>query len=436
MTFTRLLLAGTALAVWCASGLSEPARAAGPSSSALQIVQQKATADQDLLSGAQMGKGQASSAHDKVEEIYNAALALYQAGKFEEGLAKIGEENAIEGKSDAEQEAIDRLTFVLALHAEKSQIAQTLLDKLPGIADATKAAYLLELVRQYQSRNEWDFALAGAKRYLAIGGGEVEKAQGVIWRGYYTLHDFPNALSASLETLATKEKNGTKPEEVLLKAIRTEAKQVNDAEHVTFALSKLASYYPTPANWNDLIADTIGRPGFPKDPLAIEIFRLMRATDSLSKPVQYHDYMVLALQLGIPEEAKAVLELGTAKGALTPADTPDLARLRDKVLADTDADQKALPNSERDNAKSADGEPLVRSGLCYAALGQYDKAIPLMEHGIAKGTPDQDLSRLRLGEVYLAAGLKDKAAESLGAVRKPGAADLAKLWLVKSNQAG
>jgi hypothetical protein len=436
MSFTRLLLAGTALSVWCASSLADPAAAAGPSSSGLQIVQQKATSDQDLLNGGQMSKGQASPVHDKVEEIYKAALELYQAGKYADGLAKIGEEDAITGKSDGEQEAVDRLTFVLALHAEKTQTAQSLLDKLPGLPDATKAAYLLELARQYQSRNEWEFAIAAAKRYVAIGGPELDKAQGVIWRGYYTLHDFPNALTASLETLATKEKNGAKPEEVLLKAIRTEAKQVNDAEHATFAVTKLASYYPTPANWNDLIADTIGRPSFPRDPLAIDIFRLMRATDSLSKAVQYHDYMVLALQLGIPEEAKAVLDLGTAKGALTAAEIPDLARLRDKVLADADADQKALANSEHDNAKTAGGEALMRAGLGYAALGQYDKAIPLMEHGFAKGTPDQDLARLRLGTVYLAAGAKDKAAESFTAVQHPGAADLAKLWMVKLNQPG
>jgi tetratricopeptide (TPR) repeat protein len=431
MTCTRALLAGIALTACIA------ASPAAMAASGLQIMAQKSSADQDLLNnGVQMDKRSGGSPlHEKVAEIYNAALALNQQGKFEEGWAKIGEEDAIEGKSDAEQEAIDRLKFVLALHAEKTQPALELLDKLPAIPDATKATYLLELVRQYQEKTDWPAAIANAKRYLALGGPEVEKAQGVIWRGYYTLHDFPNALSASLEALATKEKNGTKPDETLLKAIRTEAKQVGDADHVTFALAKLASFYPSPATWTDLINDGIGRPGFPKDALALDIFRLMRATDSLSKSTQYHDYVVLALQIGIPEEAKAVLDLGTAKGALTAGDVPDLPRLRDKVLADSDADQKSLSNSERDNAKEADGEPLVRAGLCYAALGQYDKAIPLIEHGIAKGTPNQDLSRLRLGTVYLAAGLKDKAAESFGAVRQPGSAELTKLWLVKLNQA-
>lgn len=435
MKHIPLLLAGTALAVWSVSGLSDPAFAGGPSGSGLQIVQQKATSEQDLVNGNPLGKGEASPVHDKVEEIYKDALALYQGGQYEQGLAKIGEEDAVEGKNAAEQEAVDRLKFVLSLHAEKTQAAEALLDKLP-IDDATKAAYLLELVRQYQGRNEWAPAIAAAQHYLALGGPETEKANGVIWRGYYTLHDFPKALAASLDTLALKEKDGTKPEEVLLKAIRTEAKQVNDPQHVTFALAKLAGYYPSPANWNDLIADTLSKPGFPKDDLAIDIFRLMRATDSLSKPVQYHDYMVLSLQLGIPEEAKAVLDLGTAKGALSAAEVPDLPRLRSKVLADAEADQKSLASSERDNAKSSSGEALVRAGLCYAALGEYDKAVPLIEHGIAKGTPNQDLSRLRLGMVYLAAGLKDKAAEAFSAVQHPGAEDLAKLWQVKLNQAG
>lgn len=430
---TRLFLAGAALAVCLTAGAVDPARGSDRNEK-VNMTTLPYLAEQ--LNNTQLNKGQGSTVHKQVVEIYNAALALLRAGKFEEGFAKIGEADALQGKSGPEQGAVDLMRFALALRAEKSQAAEELLEKVPNLPDPAKAAFLLELAGQYQSRNEWPSAIAAAKRSLALGGPDTEMAQGVIWRGYYTLHDFPNALSASLETLATKERNGTKPDEVLLKAIRAEATQLNDRAHVTFALSKSASYYPTPANWNNLIADAMDQPGFPKDALAIDIFRLMRATDSLNNPEQYHDYMVLALQLGIPEEAKAVLEFGTAKGAVTPADLPDLPRLRDKVLADTTADLKVLANSGHDNAKASNGEALVRSGLCYAALGDYDKAIPLMEHGISKGAQDEELLRLRLGAVYLAAGLKDKAADTLSDLKHPGTADLARVWLVKLNQPG
>jgi tetratricopeptide (TPR) repeat protein len=431
MTQTRLFLAVATFAGCLAAGAFDPARA-GELSERTMSAQSPMTVQ---LNSEQLNKGQPSPVHKQVVDIYDAALALLRAGKFEEGFTKIGEEDALEGKTVPEQEAVDRLKFALALRAGKPQ-AQDLLEKLPDLPDPTKATYMLELAGQYQSRNEWQSAIAAAKRYLALGGPETEMAQGVIWRGYYTLHDFSNALSASLEALATKEKNGTKPEEVLLKAIRSEATQVNDRARVTLALSKSAAYYPTPANWNNLIADAMQQPGFPADALAIDIFRLMRATDSLSNPGQYHDYMVLALQLGIPEEAKAVLDFGTAKGAVSPANLPDLPRLRDKVLADTEANLKSLANSEHDNVKASNGEALVRSGLCYAALGKYDEAIPLMEHGIAKGAQDEELLRLRLGTVYLAAGLKDKAANILSSLKHPGTADLARVWLVKLNQAG
>lgn len=432
MPQTQRFLAGAVLTVFLAVGPFDSAHA-----DRNERVNPVATTPMpEVLNNQQLiNKGQASPVHKQVVEIFNAAVALLRAGKIEEGLTKVGEADALEGKSDGEQEAIDRLKFALALRAEKTQAAGELLEKLP-IPDPEKAVYMLDLAGQYQSRSEWQPTITAAKRYLALGGSETETAQGMIWRAYYTLHDYPNALSASLETLATKEKNGKKPEETLLKAIRSEALQVNDRPRLTFALSKSASYYPTPANWTNLIADAMNQPEFPTDALAIDIFRLMRATDSLSNPGQYHDYMVRAMQLGIPEEAQAVLDYGTAKGAMTPADLPDLPRLRDKVQADSAADLKSLANSEHDNAKASNGEALVRSGLCYAALGKYDEAIPLMEHGVAKGAPDEELLRLRLATVYLAAGLKDKAANTLSSLKHPGTADLARIWLVKLNQEG
>ncbi len=77
-----------------------------------------------------------------------------------------------------------------------------------------------------------------------------------------------------------------------------------------------------------------------------------------------------------------------------------------------------------------DGNALVRIGMAYTGLGQYDKGIALMQKGIAKGgMKHPEDARLHLGIAYLRAGNKAKANETLRGVKgTDGAADLARLW--------
>ena len=89
---------------------------------------------------------------------------------------------------------------------------------------------------------------------------------------------------------------------------------------------------------------------------------------------------------------------------------------------------KDLATQEAEAAE--DGNALVRIGMAYTGLGQYDKGIALMQKGLSKSNlKNADDARLHLGIAYLRAGNRAKAVETFRTVKgTDGAADLARLW--------
>ena len=105
-----------------------------------------------------------------------------------------------------------------------------------------------------------------------------------------------------------------------------------------------------------------------------------------------------------------------------------------KQQADTAA---AIDKEAVEAAAMKDGNDLVKTGTVYASMGQYDKAVDLIEKGIAKGglkRPDD--ARLRLG-LALANAPKTRA-KGLQMLRQvggnDGTSDVAKLYAVVVQQ--
>jgi hypothetical protein len=70
-------------------------------------------------------------------------------------------------------------------------------------------------------------------------------------------------------------------------------------------------------------------------------------------------------------------------------------------------------------------------------MDQFDKGLPLMEQGIAKGVAKRpDDYKLRLGAAYALAGRKAEAIKTLETVKTDdGGATLAKYWILWANRA-
>jgi len=139
------------------------------------------------------------------------------------------------------------------------------------------------------------------------------------------------------------------------------------------------------------------------------------------------------LQIHLPAEAKAAVDKGYAAGVLgTGAEASRQQRLRD-LIAKSLADQKASLASRTAQASAAkDGNDLVDIGAEYASLGEYDKAVELIQQGIAKDTlKHPEDAKLRLGVAMLQSGkAKPKAVQQLRSVQgTDGGPEIARLYI-------
>jgi tetratricopeptide (TPR) repeat protein len=210
-----------------------------------------------------------------------------------------------------------------------------------------------------------------------------------------------------------------------------EFEQKNEAG-VQQVLEQLAQKYPNPKYTKDLISisERALRGGSTKTSLDIYVVKFNAGV--LTTPQEYTEMTELALQDGLPGLAKKVMEKGMSSGVLGQGASKDReARLMNMASTQADADQKALAKGEAEAQKQKTGEALVKYGEAYWSYGEFDKAIAATEAGIAKGVPDMNDAKLRLGIAYKMAGKSAQANDafkSIAAGTVP--AQIAGLWRV------
>jgi len=176
------------------------------------------------------------------------------------------------------------------------------------------------------------------------------------------------------------------------------------------------------------------KPGF-SDRLGLDVYRLRFATNNFTDTNDYLEAAQLALQAGVPAEAKIFVDKGYEVKALGQgAQAERHQRLRDLVTKDLNESQKNRAREEQEAMNAKDGNDLVKIGQNYVYEGKADKGISLMEQGIKKGglkRPDD--AKLRLGEAQLYAGKKNAGVATLRDVKgTDGTGDMARLWILNA----
>jgi len=258
--------------------------------------------------------------------------------------------------------------------------------------------------------------------------------RGLLAQAYYLNNDFPNTTKASNEAIDAYEKSGIQPPETLYQLLTSAATKQGDKKAYGVALEKLTAAYPKPEYWADLIHQVANKPGV-SGKLDLDLYRVQDAVGGMTKANEYMEYAELAIQAGLPGEAQTVVDKGYKAGVLgTGAETERHGRLRDMAKRSVDSDKPGLTASETEAGKKADGSGLVSTGMDYYGYGQYDKAISLIQAGIAKGgLKNPDEAKLHLGIVQLAAGKKADAVATWKSIKSGDAVnDIARLWLIKT----
>lgn len=365
-----------------------------------------------------------------------AAQAAIKEKKYGEALAKLKEADGASKKSAYEQSIIEQLRLIAAVGGEEPAQAAKAYDALGNggnLPPQQKIQFVQAIAGAYFKTKDYAASATWIGRYFQAGGTDLQM-HGLLAQAYYLNNDFPNTAKASNEAIDAYQKAGQQAPETLYQLLTSAATKQNDKKAYAAALERLTAAYPKPEYWADLIHQIANKPGV-SGKLDLDLYRVQDAVGGMTKAGEYMEYAELAIQAGLPGEAQTIVDKGYKAGVLgTGAEAERQGRLRDMAKKSVDQDKPGIGNAETEAGKQSTGTALVNTGMDYYGYGQYDKAINLIQAGIAKGgLKNADEARLHLGIVQLAAGKKADAVATWKSIKSGDAVnDLARLWLIKT----
>jgi hypothetical protein len=391
-----------------------------------------------LVTLAVAGAASAQALRPEVGKPLQQAGDLLKAGKAKEALAKVREADAVPNKTTAEQMTIERMRGAAAQRAGDTASAikafETVYAKTTG-AEQAQAAEALAFA--YSQAKDWPKTSEWARKAQQLGGNSAQLKQLLAYVQSQS-GDYAAIARDSAAAIAAAEQAGRKPgEDDLLRLADASQRQNNQAQY-SATLEKLVLHYPKKDYWSAYLARIQRKPGF-ADRLGLDVMRLKLANGLIATPDEYMEMAQLALQAGLPHEAKQIVDKGFSAGVLgTGAEAERHKRLQaltEKQVAEASA---GIAAEAAEAAQAKDGNALVKVGYAYVTMGQPDKGLPMIEQGIAKGglkRPDD--AKLRLGMAQLRAGNKARAMQTLrGVGGKDGTADIARLWITQAGSQG
>jgi hypothetical protein len=183
--------------------------------------------------------------------------------------------------------------------------------------------------------------------------------------------------------------------------------------------------YPTAENWRSALIiyrDT----GTLDNQATLDLYRLMRASKSITSERDYYEYAQLAYDRGLPGETVSVIDEGAASGKLNKT-TPGIADIYKLAVPKVAADKASLAASEKAAASAKDGKVAQSTGDAYLGYSNWAKAAEMYKLALSKGNVDANVINTRLGIALALGGQKDEAKTVFGSVTGP-RADLAQFW--------
>ena len=389
-----------------------------------------------LIAAGGLSLAQAQGLRAEVGRPLQQAAEFLKAGKAREALAKVREAEAVPGRTAAEQLTIDRMKAAAAQRAGDTATAIQALEAIHSKAGGAEQGQVAEqLASAYaQQRNnakasEWINKAVQAGNNSA----SVKQMQSFLQgaSGDYTAiaRDAGAAVSAA-------EQAGRRPDEGDLLRLADAQQRTGNLAGYSSSLEKLLAHHPKKDYWSAYLGRLPRKAGFAPR-YEIDVMRLRLASGTLTKTEDFMELAQLALQAGLPTEARRIADQGFKTGVLgTGPEAARHQRLRDLAVKQEGEAKTNLPSQVADALTQKTGDALVKYGYAQVSLGDFDAGTKLIEQGIAKGGlrfPED--GKLRLGMAQLQ-NPKTKAAavQTLRSVKgSDGAADVARLWVILGN---
>jgi outer membrane protein assembly factor BamD (BamD/ComL family) len=368
----------------------------------------------------------------EVGKPLQAAQALVKQRKGREALAEVAKAEGVGNRTPYENFLIAQMRGSAATAAGDSETAIRSFEQVlgSGRVSGREATSMVQAVAvAYYQKKDYASAAKWTQRYFKEGGSDPAMRT-VLLQSYYLGNDC-GSVQKMLASAADADSTRRASEEELQILANCFLRQKDNTGYVN-AIEKLVIHYPKKEYWTDLLARVQKKSGF-SDRLGVNVYRLRFATNNAGTANDYMEMAQLAMQAGVPAEAKLIMDKGYQVNALGKGEQAERhERLRKLVQKTLEESQKTRAQDEKEALAAKDGNALVAIGLNYVYEGNAAKGLPLIDAGIKKGglkRPED--AKLRYGEALLHAGRKDRAVQVLREVRgTDGTADIARLWVL------
>ena len=375
----------------------------------------------------------AQGVRPEVGKPLQQASDLLKAGKAKEALVKVHEAEAVGGITPAERQTIDGMKASAAQRAGDMATAIQALESLASRASGAQlGTYAEQLASAYVQQRNNAKATEWLNKAVAAGntGASVKQMQAYLQGAS---GDYGAIARDSGAAVTAAEQAGRRPDEGdLLRLADAQQRTGNNAGYVV-TLEKLLTHYPKKDYWNAYLSRLPRKAGF-ADRFVLDLFRLRLASGTLTKTEDFMEMAQLALQAGLPAEARRIADQGIKAGVLgTGPEAARHNRLRDLAVKQEGEAKATLANQASEAEGFAEGDGLVKVGYAYVSLGQVDKGLDLIQKGIAKGNlkrPEDAKLRLGMAQLQSPKG-KATAVQTLRSVKgNDGGAEIARLWTI------
>ncbi len=359
---------------------------------------------------------------------------LLRQGRYPQAMAAVRAADAVPGKTAHEQYVIEEMRAAIAEKSGDMATASAAYQRMlasgqVGGAQAVRI-YQAEASLAYRAQN-YGQAVNWLDKYFKAGGTAPELRTLQI-QALYLAKNYAEAGRLQAQVVAAQTRAGRIPAENELLLLYNCQKGNNDNTGALNTMKQLVLYYQKPDYWKNVIDTLRAKQGF-SDRLVFDVYRLEFALSLVNTPADAMEMAELAVQAGLPGEAKTIVDKCYQGGLFgTGPDAARQARLRalvDKTYAQTLAQ---LGKQDADAETDHDGNRLLALGETYVSYAKFDKGIPMIKDAIAKDDlrhPED--AKLQLAIAYLNSGDKKDAISTLRSVRgTDGTIDVAQLWLL------
>lgn len=385
-------------------------------------------------------KPAAPKINPKVLKPLQAALELANAGKYAEAEVELQAAEAVPGKTPFEQFQVDELAGFAAIKQQKFNAAGAAYERslASGLIPADQVKDRLRLLAQvYLQTEPRDLTKSGefGKRWLETTGTRDPAMLGLVGQSAYFGNNYGEAVSYMQEAVTATRAAGQKPEENWLLILQSAQAKLGNAPGVTETTTDLLRYYPRPEHWTTL-SRTLLAQAANKDRQILQVYRLMYQVGAMDQPDQFIEAANAAIQVGSPGEAVKFMEKGFASGVLEKGgDKAKSQALLAEVRRLGAADQKTLPQFEKEALAAKAGEADVRLGEAFLSYDKPAKGVEAIQRGIGKGgIKSAEEANLSLGRAYVLVRDNAEAIKAFELVKSPEHAQLAQLWSIYAGQ--